>query len=229
MTATTSTKNRQLFLNADVGRGIGIGAAATALSYVIGSALGWTDQVHALEAFAVFTSYVCTYLCVKQRRVNYIVGATSTIAYCLLFWQQDLYASMVLNLYLTPMLLYGWIRWRADSDPRPVTRVEPRWALVYALATGVAFGGAVAATSAVGGSFPLGDSVILVGSILAQLLLDNKKVETWIVWLIVDVVAVWVYVSAGLAIAGIQYAFFIANAVWGFVAWRRSMAWRTAS
>ena len=86
-----------------------------------------------------------------------------------------------------------------------------------------AVGGAFLLVGALGGSFPLADSVILVGTVLAQLLLDNKKLETWVVWILVNVVATWVYFSAGLAIAGIQYVLFLANAVWGFVAWRRTM------
>jgi nicotinamide mononucleotide transporter len=200
-----------------------VAAAVTALSYVVGFILGWTSDVNPLEAFAVFTSYSCTYLCVKQRRFNYVIGVTSTVAYFVLFWQQGLLASAILNAYLTPTLVYGWIRWRADIDRRPVTHLIPRWAIVYGLATAAAFAGALALTSAFGGSFALTDSVILVGSILAQFLMDNKKIENWIVWLVVDVVAVWEYVSSGLAIAGLQYVFFLATAVWGWISWRRTM------
>jgi nicotinamide mononucleotide transporter len=70
-----------------------------------------------------------------------------------------------------------------------------------------------------GGTFAAADSVILVGSVLAQFLLDNKKVETWIVWFAVDVVAIWLYVTTGLAIAGLQYVLFLASAVLGFWQW----------
>jgi nicotinamide mononucleotide transporter len=216
-------RNTRLVRNRDVLDSLWIAAALTAASYLLGLALGWTTGVNWLEAFAVFTSYSCTYLCVRQRRFNYPIGALSTIAYCVLFLQEGLYASMVLNAYLTPILVYGWFRWRADAITRPVTRVEPRWVPVYLLVTAAAFAGAASLNTLLGGTFALADSVILVGTILAQFLMDNKKIESWFVWMIVNVVATWAYFSAGLAIAAVQYVLFLGNAVWAFVEWRRTM------
>ena len=222
-TPLVQTRSTRLVLNRDVLNSLWVAALLTGSSYLAGFLLNWITAVDSLEAFAVFTSYSCTYLCVKQRRFNYPIGALSTIAYCALFWQQGLYASMVLNAYLTPTLIYGWVRWRADRDTRPVTHVAPKWILAYALVTGAAFAGALTLISMAGGSFAVADCVVLVGTILAQFLMDNKKLESWIVWLVVDGIAVWEYFSAGLTIAGLQYVFFLGNAVWALMAWRRSM------
>jgi nicotinamide mononucleotide transporter len=224
--AAIGMRNPRLIFNRDVLDSLWIAALAAGVSYVAGFALGWIHAVNPLEAFAVYTSYSCTYLCVKERRFNYPIGALSTAAYCLLFWQQGLYASMALNAYLTPALLYGWFRWGADANTRPVTRLQWRWIFGYLAVTAVAFLGAVRIIDALGGSFAITDSIILVGSILAQLLMDNKKVENWVVWFAVDLIAVWEYFASGLAIAGLQYVFFVANAGWGLATWIRAM--RTA-
>jgi len=221
--ARAHTRDPRLVLNRDVLDSLWIAVLLTGGSYAVGFALGWFQTVNPIETFAVFTSYSCTWLCIQQRRFNYPIGMLSTAAYSILFWQQGLYASMVLNAYLVPTLLYGWIRWRADADTRPVMHVALRWVPVYIVVTGAAYVGAVAVTSFFGGSFATLDSVILVGTILAQFLLDNKKLETWIVWLVVDVVAIWLYISSGLAIAGLQYAFFLGSVVLGFWRWWRSM------
>jgi nicotinamide mononucleotide transporter len=143
----------------------------------------------------------------------------STAAYCALFWGQGLVASAALNAYLTPSLIYGWIRWHADADTRPVTHVQARFVPAYLAVTVVAYVGAVALAGALGGTFAAADSVILVGSILAQFLLDNKKVENWLVWFAVNLVAIWLYVTSGLAIAGLQYVLFLVTAVLGFRQW----------
>lgn len=79
----------------------------------------------------MFTSYSCTYLAVRQRRINYVVGMTSTVGPPVLFQRQGLYASMVLTCYLTPALIYGWFRWNRDSDTRPVTNLTWRSLPVY--------------------------------------------------------------------------------------------------
>jgi nicotinamide mononucleotide transporter len=206
----------------DVLDSIVIAIIATGASYALGLGFGWIDTVNWLEAFAVFTSYSCTWLCVRQRRINYPIGAVSTAAYCVLFWQAGLLASMALNAYLTPALLYGWIRWRRDSDTRPVGRVALKWAPVYLIATGLAYLGILWIVGSLGATLAFTDSFILVGSILAQFLLDNKKIENWWVWAIVDGVAIYTYFSAGLFVAGVQYVVFFANCFVGLAAWNRS-------
>jgi nicotinamide mononucleotide transporter len=199
-----------------------IGVVLTALSYVVGLAFAWIATVNALEAFAVFTSYMSTYLCVKERRFNYVAGAISTFAYAILFLQTGLLASAVLNFYLTPTLVYGWIRWRNDADTRPVTRVSWKMVPVYLVVAGLFYFGAVQIVALLGGTLAVFDSAILAGTVLAQFLLDNKKIENWLVWAVVNVLAIYVYATSGLALVAFQYVFFLANTVYGFVVWNRS-------
>ena len=200
-----------------------VGVAATAISFAAARALGGSVDLGGLEAFAVFTSYSCTYLAVRQRRINYVVGMTSTAAYAVLFQRQDLYASMVLNLYLTPALIYGWFRWNRDSDTRPVTNLTWRSLPIYAAVTGVFYAGAVLVIDSFDGQMARWDAVILIGSMLAQFLLDNKKLENWIVWAVVNVVAIYVYAQAELYLAAAQYVLFLLNTVYGYWCWKRTM------
>jgi nicotinamide mononucleotide transporter len=94
-----------------------IAIVLTALSYGIGAIFGWVTVVNWLEIFAVFTSYASTYLCVKQRRFNYVFGAVSSVAYCYLFFTAGLLASTALNGILAVWLVYGWFRWRCHKHP----------------------------------------------------------------------------------------------------------------
>jgi len=199
-----------------------LGVLLTALSYFVGLKAHWISSLNWLEVFAVFTSYVCTYLCVVERRINYPIGAVSTAAYAVLFYRSHLLGSALLNAYLTPQLVYGWFRWRKDVVTRPVSLVKWKWWPVYIVASVAAWWGAVNVIHAAGGSLAMLDSIVLVGSILAQWLLDNKKLENWIVWAIVDVVAIFDYKNVGLSLAAFQYVFFLANTVYGFVMWERS-------
>lgn len=200
-----------------------IGLILMAFSYAVGFAAGWITEVNKLEAFAVFTSYASTWLCVVESRSNYIFGVISTFAYCLLFIQFDLVASAMVNGYLVLSLAYGFFRWRSDENTKPVQHVALKWLPVYALVTAVAYGIALLLTNLAGGHLAKTDTVILVGTILAQFLLDNKKIETWMVWAVVNVFAIYTYFNADLALAGFQYIFFLLNTVLGYVAWRKSM------
>lgn len=206
----------------DLWESIGIGIALTCFSYAVGLVAGWVTKLNWLEVFAVFTSYSSTYLCVKERRMNYPIGAISTAAYAILFMQSGLISSALLNAYLTPTLIYGWLRWRKDTVTRPVSHVAVRWLPVYVLVAGLGYTGAAIISSRFGGAMAWTDAMILAGTILAQFLLDNKKLENWIMWAVVNVFAIYTYATTGLPLVAFQYVFFLLNTVYGYVIWQRS-------
>jgi nicotinamide mononucleotide transporter len=195
-------------------------------TYYAGMELGWITEVNWLEVFAVFTSYSCTFLCVKQSRLNYPIGAISVVAYSLLFFLGGLYSSAFLNVYLIGALLWGWFRWGPDTDTRPVSRLDFKspWMIAYIGGTLAIYACLLYGTWMLGASLPAADSAILIGSILAQFLLDNKKLENWYVWAGINVLAIYTYSNAGLALVAFQYVFFLANTIYGYVSWKRSMS-----
>lgn len=203
-------------------QGLFIGWILTSLSYIVGLGMDWIESLDTLEAFAVFTSYVSTFLFVVERRMCYVWGAISTVAYCVLFYRFDLNASMAINAFLSVYLIYGFIRWRRDDNTLPITRMCAWDWFIY---TGVAAAGylvAVRLSEAFDGAMVWTDSVILVGTIFAQFALDNKKLENWLVWAAVNVFAIYTYFNTGLALVGFQYIFFLLNAFWAFSVWLRS-------
>jgi len=209
----------------DILESIGIGIFLTVLSYIVGVLAGWISltTLNWLEVFAVFTSYSCTYLCVKERRINYPIGAISSAAYALLFLQNGLFASAILNAYLVPTLIYGWIRWRKDTNTRPVTRVSLKMIPVYLGIALIGYAGAALISQSLGGAMAWTDSLILAGTILAQFLLDNKKLENWIIWALVNVFAIYTYATSGLPLVAFQYVFFLANTVYGYLIWKGTL------
>lgn len=199
-----------------------IGTVLTALSYVVGISFGWVESLNWLEVFAVFTSYVCTYLVVRERRINYPIGAISNAAYAVLFYSFGLMGSSVVTAYLTFSLIYGWFRWHKDTETKPVAFVEAKWWPVYILATALAFAGGWGIYHLTGAAVVWTDLAVMAGSILAQFLLDNKKLENWMVWAVVNVFAIYTYATHGLPLVAFQYVFFLLNAFYGLYVWNNS-------
>lgn len=199
-----------------------LGIVLTALSYFVGIQMGWIEELNIIEMFAVFTSYLCTFLCVMERRANYPIGAISNAAYSFLFFQFGLLASGITTAYLTLALAYGWFRWKSDTETRPVRHVELKWVPAYVVTTAAFYGIVLWIVSAAGGQLALTDTVILIGTMLAQFLLDNKRIENWIVWIVVNIFAIYTYSQAGLALAAFQYVFFLLNAFYGYYTWNQS-------
>lgn len=175
------------------------------------------------ETGAVFFSFMSTWLCTRQVRLNYLFAVIATSILVYTFWDAHLYGSMVLNLYLVPTVIYGWFIWGRDTDSRPVEHVRPRAFLLYLFFTGITWLGAYLVITAAGGHMVALDGWLLVGTVLAQYLMDRKKLENWIVWALVNVVSVYVYFNSGLHLLALQFVLFLLNAVYAWFAWRRTM------
>jgi nicotinamide mononucleotide transporter len=121
-------------------------------------------------------------------------------------------------------LLYGWFRWRSDSKPRLVTSLSfDRWSLGY-IAIGATIAGICLLVNLYApGTFGTFDIAITALSGVAQLLLDNKRLQTWVVWLAVNILSMWAFYYAGMYIILLQYIFFTMNVFVGWISWKRSM------
>lgn len=202
-----------------------VATGLTLLSYIVGLAFGWFDAsaLSPLEVAAVHTSYMCTYLCVHQTRWNYPIGILTTFLYSWLFFKWEMYAVALFNLYLVGSQLYGWFRWGSDEYSLPVTRVVPVWWLGYAL-LGLGIWALLASINYIFGvTITNVEIIITVLSGVAQFLLDNKKLETWQFWFVVNVLSIWFYFQGGLYLVGFQYIFFLLNTVYGFWMWNKSV------
>jgi nicotinamide mononucleotide transporter len=172
-----------------------------------------------------------------------IVGCT---LYGLLFIDVKLYADVTLQAFFVVSCVVGWWNWlrggrgtQAEAVPvesgaspplsttdvpaeLPITRVALRTALGFgAIALVATLGYGYLLHSLTDAANPFVDSAVLALSVLAQLLMVARKIETWPVWLVVDCIAVPLYASKGLWLTAGVYFFFLVLVVMGWVRWRR--------
>ncbi|MFC4225445.1 nicotinamide riboside transporter PnuC [Lysinibacter cavernae] len=201
-----------------------VAALITALTFWAAYTFGWVTGVpNWLEIVASAMNYAATFLAIKQRRFYYLIGIGASAIYAYVYGTTGLIASAALSAYLTISLIYGYVRWGKDNTSRPVHHLQLKWLPAYLLATGIFFAGAYWTVIALGGNFAPFDAGILVLTVLAQFLLDNKVLETWFVWTGVNVLGATVYFSAGLPFAAIQQVLFGLANFWGWLSWRTTM------
>jgi nicotinamide mononucleotide transporter len=157
----------------------------------------------------------------------------TTIVGCLLFafvfYEVRLYADVTLQGFFIATAGFGWWRWLhgANGTELPVRHSSRRLVL-----GGVAAG--VAVTIGYGWLLyrftdayaPFLDSIILAFSVLGQLLLMDRRVESLWCWLLVNTIAVPLYASRGLNVTAVLYAAFWVNAVVSLRHWRALAAQR---
>lgn len=169
-----------------------------------------------LENFAVLTSYVCTLLVVFEKRLNFIFAILSTFAYSMLFLESKLFGSAILNVYFLYISVFGFIAWKTNK----ISNIELKALFKYILISIFIFLLCYIAFSFFNGKMVLLDTMILFLSILANLLMVHKKIFHWYVWIIVNVISIYVYYNSGLYTVAIQYIYFLINAFIGIYVWK---------
>ncbi len=155
------------------------------------------------------------------------VGLVNVSLFIVVFFHARLYGSTALQGVYVALCLYGWYQWLhggSDHGRLEVSRTPGTWALGLGV-TGVAFSIALGLflwqrTDAV---LPFWDAGTTGFSLVAQWMTTRKWIETWLVWIVVDVVYVGMYLSQGLYPTAGLYAAFLVLAVLGLVEWRRSL------
>ena len=186
----------------------------------------------ALEIAAVLLTVVAVYLTTREVAWCWPLGMVSVVLYAVVFWRAKLYADMGLQAFYFALSAYGFWAWRhggRDHGALAVTR-SPRGTRLVLLAAGAA-AGALLGTGLhrfSDASLPYLDSTLTSFSLVAQWMQTRKLLEAWLVWLALDLIYVGMFVFKGLVLTAGLYAVFLALAVAGYLAWRRSMVERAA-
>jgi nicotinamide mononucleotide transporter len=70
-------------------------------------------------------------------------------------------------------------------------------------------------------AWPFVDSFITWGSVITTFLVVRKVLENWLYWLLLDGIAVVVYVERGLYLTALLFVGYVVIVVFGFLQWRR--------
>lgn len=187
-----------------------------------------TGHVTLIELIAAGLGLINLVLIARRTIWNYPFGIAMVCLYFVVFWQARLYSAAGLQIFFLGAQLYGWWYWRQVSDgstPVPVRRLgrTGRW-IALAAGTSITLGLGLAMSRLTDAAVPWVDAGNAGWSMVAQILTDRRHVESWPLWIGVNIVSVWLYASQGLLTTAALYAVFLCIAAWGWDSWRRAAA-----
>ena len=181
---------------------------------------------HWTEIFGFTTGVACVYLAARRRRLNFVFGVVSAAVFMIVFFEVALYADMALQVVYIVLGVTGWIGWsRARADDtliatvRTPTRGIPILVAAFVAVTAVL---AVILSTFTDSQTAIADAATTAGSLVAQFMLNRRWIESWFVWIAVDVAYIGLYIHKELFITGALYLVFIGICVHGYVTWRRA-------
>jgi nicotinamide mononucleotide transporter len=188
--------------------------------------LGFTTTPLELTGFVL--SVITVLLNIRQTHWAWLFSIISSATYCVVFYHSKLFGDSGLQLVFIAVSVWGWYQWLyggARHDALAVSWLGKAGAGLAAIGWLAGFGLlAWFLKTYTSTDVPLSDGFLTAGSLVGQLLLSRKKVENWIVWIVVDVLYVGLYLYKGLTLTAILYASFVVLAAIGLQAWRRAAA-----
>ena len=181
---------------------------------------------HWTEIFGFTTGVACVYLAARRRRLNFVFGVVSAAVFMVVFFEVALYADMALQVVYIVLGVTGWIGWsRARADDtlvatvRTPTRSIPILVPAFVAVTALL---AVILSTFTDSQTAIADAATTAGSLVAQFMLNRRWIESWFVWIAVDIAYIGLYIHKELYITGALYLVFIGICVHGYVTWRRA-------
>lgn len=173
------------------------------------------------------TGALCVWLVVRQHVANFPVGIANNIFFFVLFLDVRLFADAGLQVVYLGLGIAGWYWWLRGGRGRTeliVSRAPRRELLWCAAVFLVGYLALVEILHLAGGAAPIVDASTATASLIAQYLLTRKRLESWFVWIAVDVAYVPLYLHRGLPLTALLYLGFIGLCVQGLRSWRADLA-----
>jgi nicotinamide mononucleotide transporter len=181
-----------------------------------------------IEALAVLFTLLSVWLTTKRHVMSWPIGLFGIAFYILVFWQQKLYADFGLQFIFLAQGIYGafhWIKNREDKVHAKIGIMTPlqriAWLMigmwVYLMVAFLLY----FYTDA---SLPWVDSLVAVFSLIANWLLARRKIENWVIWIVLDVIYIALFASKGLYLSSGLYFILLVLAIKGFRDWKKCLA-----
>jgi nicotinamide mononucleotide transporter len=192
----------------------------------------WGGTVTWLEVIAFVLALACVALSVFEIHWGWPLMIVSSLLYGRLFYEHRLYGDAGLQLFFALIAVWGWWQWvfgrrvtdgagaRAAGLRIVVLSARRRVLVVLGWLIGWGLLG-VLLGRATDTDVPFFDAFPTVGSVMGQVLLGRKFIESWWVWVVVNSVSIALFAYKELWLTAALYLVFLGLSVMGLARWRR--------
>ncbi|TGM21615.1 nicotinamide riboside transporter PnuC [Leptospira meyeri] len=188
------------------------------------------NPISLIELMGTTTGLGCVYLASKNHILTWLFGILTSICFFFLFFQIQLYSDMLLQIYFFGSSVYGWLVWRKKTGAyvkiQSLGKTKTLF-LVLVILLGTFFLGEITSRLPLllpsifvkPPEFLYWDAFTTVGSIIANFLLAERKLESWFLWVFVDVVCITIYSLKEIPFVTLEYIVFLIIAFYGCHNW----------
>ncbi len=203
------------------------------INYTLFSVFG--NDVSLIETISVITGFTNVLLAGKGKVFSFWVGYIYAITLFILFSQKYLYASMILQPISLAIAVYGHYQWthpktglENKNKELKITLLSNKERLFFSVFVSVfsiCWGWFMTKLPSISPEYfsfptkPYLDAFVVGLILLAQFLSAKKKLDCWVVWIIINIANVSLYLLAGLSFLPMVSASYLILAFFGISSW----------
>ena len=182
-----------------------------------------------LEFLAFIFGIISVVYAKKENILVYPTGIICTVITIYLLYRAQYFGDMMMNVYYSVMSIYGWWNWSRVKDNHYIILISKTNKKEYLIAS-FFFLLTIVITFSVYkmnlDSLEIPNYIDIFTSgifFTAMWLMANKKIESWIFWIIGDIITIPLYSYRGLGILSLQYLIFLILAIQGYYEWKKTL------
>jgi nicotinamide mononucleotide transporter len=179
-----------------------------------------------IEILGFITGALCVWLLARENIWNWPIGIANNIFYVAVFVKSGLFGDAGLQVIYIVLAAYGWWIWafpdttQSELPVAKTTRRQWTWLILATAAAALALRAFLAAFTP--STVPGWDGLTTALSLAATWGQCKKLVESWWIWIAVDLIYIPLYVYKGLRLTALLYFVFMLLCIAGLRAWRLS-------
>jgi nicotinamide mononucleotide transporter len=180
-----------------------------------------------LELLAVLSSLAFTWLAAHQKRSAWLLGIASAVLTGAICWHARLMAETSLQVYYLGISIFTYFSWKGeslqDSATATIRHMSSKLHSLIMLAGAALTWGMGYFWSLFGAALPYLDAFTTAFSILAVWLMAKRYLQSWIYWIVIDTVSIFMYLNRELYLMSLLFAAYTVLAIYGFLQWKKEI------
>lgn len=180
------------------------------------------------EIIGTLTGVAGVWLAARENVLTWPMGMVSTLMLVYVCYDARLYADVGLNIFYFVTSAYGWYAWlygnpESSRTELVISKTSPlQWLGLTLFSVAFTFALGYFLTHYTNADLSYTDSATTGVSLAAYWMMARKKLENWLIWLLVDSVYVGIYLYKELYLLAGLYFVFLILATDGFIKWRQA-------
>lgn len=180
-----------------------------------------------IDYLALSSGIAYVLLAAKENPLCWLAGLVNVSCFFVISYHAKMYSDMGLQVVYFFLTVYGWWTWMYGGTKKTTLQITPTslqlWSLLISITAGMTLIIYFLLVNYTDTDVAFWDALTTALSLTATWMLIKKKLENWLVWVVVDPIYVGLFYYKGYQLSSLLFGIYTIIAVIGYFQWRRNM------